>query len=94
MNAGIGCEVKISYNEMTKHMTECEYATLKCSNYGCEKEMFKKDYTAHAQSCEFKIKKCKKCDFKLAEGVEECDDCIINMKKRYENLENKYFNLA
>ena len=23
MNAEIGCKVKISYNEMTKHMTEC-----------------------------------------------------------------------
>ena len=78
---------------MTKHMVECDFATLQCTNYGCEKELFKKDYKSHSETCEFRPKMCSKCDFKLPDGMESCNDCIPNMKKRFENLESKYFNL-
>lgn len=78
---------------MSKHMIECDFAILKCTNYGCEKELFKKDYSEHEKTCEFKSKKCPKCDFMLPDNVEECNDCISNMRKRFENLENKYFSL-
>ena len=47
MNKKAGCQVRVAYADMNKHMIECDYATLKCSNFGCEKEMFKKDWPAH-----------------------------------------------
>ena len=93
MNADKGCSVKVPYLDMHKHLIECDFATVKCTNFGCEKEMFQKDYKAHAETCEFRVRTCHKCDFKLAEGVTECNDCIPNMKKRFENLETKYFSL-
>ena len=93
MNKAQGCTAKIPYLEMSKHMIECDYATMKCTNYGCEKEMFKKDYKVHSETCEFRVRTCQKCDFILPDGLEECDDCIPNMKKRFENLESKYFAL-
>ena len=47
MNKKAGCQVRVAYADMNKHMIECDYATLKCSNFGCEKEMFKKDWPTH-----------------------------------------------
>jgi len=39
-NADKGCKVIVRYCDLEKHLEECDYATVKCTNFGCEKEMF------------------------------------------------------
>lgn len=39
-NSEKGCKEIVSYADLEKHQRECDFATVKCSNFGCEKEMF------------------------------------------------------
>lgn len=77
----------MSYADLEKHQTECDYATIKCTNYGCEVEMSQKDYVQHEQSCEFKISRCDKCEVVKPKGVEH--DCVKSMSAKYEHLSAK-----
>ena len=91
-NADKGCTVIVSYAEIARHQDECDYATVKCTNYGCEAEMFQKDYASHQETCEFRVHRCDKCDVidcKAGEG-----ECIKNMAKKYEHLEGKLIKVS
>lgn len=89
-NAEKGCKEVISYLDLKRHMSNCEYATVKCTNFGCEKELYQKDFAAHETTCEFITKRCDKCDVIIPkEKGDECNDCIKNMAAKNEHLEAK-----
>ena len=77
----------IPYGSLEKHQKECDYATIKCTNFGCESEMFQKDYGRHKDTCEFRVIRCEKCDVIKINDQEH--DCIKSMAAKYEHLEER-----
>ncbi len=86
-NSDKGCTEILSYKDIERHMKQCQYATLKCTNFGCEAEMFQKEFETHSQSCEFRTIRCDKCDVVKVKG--EDHDCVKSMSAKYEHLEGK-----
>ncbi len=68
-------------------MQECDYATIKCTNFGCEAEMFQKDYARHQETCEFRVIRCEKCD--VIKINNEDHDCIKALTGKYDHLEER-----
>lgn len=82
-HAAQGCPEKLTYAELGKHRSECQYVLMICQNFGCSERILRKDFEQHDNTCKFRVERCKKC----RGVVSEDHDCITVLCKRMEKLE-------
>ena len=78
-----GCLQSLQLGDLERHVKDCGFTPVLCSNEGCVVEMNKRDRTHHeTEVCEFRKVKCHDC----SEIRKEVDQMKVNLNEVKENF--------
>ena len=78
-----GCEQFVQLGDLERHVKDCGFTPVLCSNEGCVVEMNKRDRTHHeTEVCEFRKVKCHDC----SEIRKEVNEVKVNLNEVKMNL--------
>ena len=78
-----GCREFVQLGDLERHVKDCGFTPVLCSNEGCVVEMNKRDRTHHeTEVCEFRKVKCHDC----SEIRKEVDEVKVNLNEVKMNL--------
>ena len=84
-----GCREFVQLGDLERHVKDCGFTPVLCSNEGCVVEMNKRDRTHHeTEVCEFRKVKCHDC----SEIRKEVDEVKVNLKEANEKLDEMNIN--
>ena len=84
-----GCLESLQLGDLERHLKDCGFTPVLCSNEGCVVEMNKRDRTHHeTEVCEFRKVKCHDC----SEIRKEVDEVKVNLKEANEKLDEMNIN--
>ena len=86
-----GCVEFIQLGDLERHVKDCGFTPVLCSNEGCVVEMNKRDRTHHeTEVCEFRKVKCHDC----SEIRKEVDEIKVNLMEQTQKLDEMKTNMA
>ena len=91
-----GCGDFVQLGDLERHVKDCGFTPVPCSNEGCVVEMNKRDRTHHeTEVCEFRKVKCHDCS-EIRKEVDEMkvnlNEVKVNLKKANEKLDEMNIN--
>ena len=91
-----GCRDFVQLGDLDRHVKDCGFTPVLCSNEGCVVEMNKRDRSRHeTEVCEFRKVKCRDCS-ELRQEVDEVkvnlNEMKVNLKKANEKLDEMNIN--
>lgn len=79
-----GCEEFVQLQYLKKHVEECGYAPVSCSNEGCQREVNRRDLTHHEfVECEERQLKCHHCE-RLSKDVDILKEKVTGMEEKFD----------
>ncbi|XP_030012888.1 RING finger protein 151 [Sphaeramia orbicularis] len=87
VNAGQGCEVVCSLENLHTHEDECEFAFISCSNTGCPVQVERRGLEAHLSECNFRSRECPNgCGHTLLSMDQSQHNCVAELRTEVELL--------
>ncbi|KAJ0066047.1 hypothetical protein NL108_001277, partial [Boleophthalmus pectinirostris] len=87
VNAGQGCEVVCSLENLHAHQDECEFAFISCSNTGCPVQVERRGLEAHLSECSFRSRSCPNgCGHTLQYIDQAQHNCVAELRTEVEML--------
>ncbi|XP_074539829.1 E3 ubiquitin-protein ligase PDZRN3-B isoform X2 [Halichoeres trimaculatus] len=87
VNAGQGCEMVCSLENLHTHEDECEFAFVSCSNTGCPVQVERRGLEAHLSECNFRSRECPNgCGHTLLSIDQSQHNCVAELRTEVEML--------
>ncbi|KAK2910261.1 RING finger protein 151 [Channa argus] len=87
INAGQGCEVVSSLENLQAHEDDCEFAFVSCSNTGCPVRVERRDLEAHLLECNFSSRECPNgCGHTVLSSDQSQHNCVAELRTEVEML--------
>ncbi|XP_028403185.1 kelch domain-containing protein 8A-like isoform X1 [Dendronephthya gigantea] len=73
-----GCDVVLELEALPRHVQDCEYTPVHCSNEGCDDVVNRRDVKQHeTERCRFKTISCDDCREKMPYNKYETHGCVL-----------------
>ncbi|XP_028392566.1 uncharacterized protein LOC114517116 [Dendronephthya gigantea] len=73
-----GCDAELELGALKKHVENCEFAQVSCSNKGCNDVVNKRDVKRHElELCRFKAATCVVCGKKMPRHEYDAHGCVL-----------------
>ncbi|KAM6909626.1 E3 ubiquitin-protein ligase PDZRN3-B [Xenentodon cancila] len=87
VNAGRGCEMVCSLENLHTHEDDCEFAFISCSNSGCPVQVERRGLEAHLSECNFRSRECPSgCGHTLLSIDQSQHNCVAELRTEVEML--------
>ena len=77
-HAARGCDTVLELRALNKHVQDCDFMPVACSNEGCDNVVSKRDIKKHEEeSCKFKTITCDDCGKKMPHYKYGAHSCVL-----------------
>ncbi|XP_028403186.1 uncharacterized protein LOC114525926 isoform X2 [Dendronephthya gigantea] len=73
-----GCDVVLELEALPRHVQDCEYTPVHCSNEGCDDVVNRRDVKQHeTERCRFRMMSCDDCREKMPYSKYDTHGCVL-----------------